>query len=492
MDDKHFRNSGILLHISSLPGKEAIGTLGNEAYEFVDFLAKTKQSVWQILPLGHTGFGNSPYSSFSAFAGNPFLISLEKLGFDIKSLKLKFTSNKVDFEYVKHYKMSALIKLAKEFINTEITKDFMNFEHENNYWLHDYALFISIKQFYRCKSFSEFDRNIVIRENETIKNLEEKFNKEILINKVIQYFFFTQWKELKEYANSKSIEIFGDLPLYVAGDSADLWSKKENFYVDENLKPVEIAGVPPDYFSLTGQLWGNPVYNWNYLEKNDFNWWNKRLEHNLKLFDILRLDHFRGLVEYWAVKNESEDAKTGEWKKVPYEKFFEKIHGIFPDAKIIAEDLGFITEDVVKLRKKYKFPGMKILQFAFESGAKNGFLPHNYSYNYVAYSGTHDNDTIRGWFDKLNKKEKKYVKSFIFKNSKNVSESLIRLLWSSVAKTVIIPIQDLLNFGSETRMNIPGTKGNNWSWRLKPGIISEGKINFLINITEIYGRVKSE
>ena len=490
MHKQNTRESGLLLHISSLSGAEGIGTLGEEAYKFVDFLHKSKQYIWQILPLGHTGYSNSPYASFSAFAGNPLFINTHKLSdFLDENYNFEIKNNDfVDFDKVKEIKIPILKKAAQKFIKLNNFEEFNKFKLENNFWLHDYALFITVKQQFNCKSITEMPADIIHKKEKTISDFTENYKEEIFINEIIQFFFFKQWKELKAYANSKSIKIFGDLPLYISEDSSDLWSKRENFIIDENLKPLKIAGVPPDYFSETGQLWGNPVYDWKYLEQTNFDWWIKRLKFNSEIYDILRIDHFRGLLQFWAVDYGEKTAIKGEWCNVPSTKFFETIFKEIPNANFIAEDLGIITEDVVELRKKYDLPGMKILQFAFDSDSKNPFLPHNFSKNFIAYTGTHDNDTTLGWYSTLDQNTKDKIRKYFNIDIYNIGFSFVKSLWSSIANTTIAPVQDILSLHSDARMNTPGTTKNNWKWRLKTNELNNKVCENLREITELYGR----
>jgi len=480
------RKSGILLHITSLPGKYGIGTLGEEAYRFVEFLQETKQTYWQILPLSHTGFGNSPYSSFSAFAGNPLLIDLQAL--PVKYLKQKEVKvGNIDFKYVKETKISLLKKLASDFLKLNIDKsDFENFRKENKYWLSDYAFFISLKELHDEKPYWEFENSIKFRKKNILTQYKNKLKYEIEIYEVIQYFFFEQWHRLKNYANEKGIKIIGDIPLYVAPDSADILMHPENFMLNDDYSPIKVAGVPPDYFSPTGQLWGNPVYDWNNQKKDNYKWWTERINFNLKLFDIVRIDHFRGLSEFWAIPFGNETAEQGKWLPGPEEDFFDIIFK--ENARFIAEDLGFVTKNVETLRDKFDLPGMKILQFAFNSGAQNPFLPHNYSKNCVAYTGTHDNDTSLGVFINYSEQEKQFSKKYFKFKNENFAHDLMKLAWSSVADTAIAPLQDLLQLNSKHRMNTPGTIDNNWLWRFNSEDITQEHKTFLREITEIYDR----
>lgn len=490
LKDINQRKCGLLLHISSLNGPEGIGTFGAEAYNFVDTLCAAKQKIWQILPLGHTGFSNSPYASFSAFAGNPFFIDMRKLSnfLDINLVLNSENTGKTDFLFLKEKKMPLLKKAAEIFIEKNNFEEFTDFENQNKFWLHDYAVFITIKQQFNCKSIQEMPKKIIERHKETLQEIEVKYQKEILQNKVIQFFFYLQWNELKKYANSKGIQIFGDLPLYVAPDSADLWAHKENFAVENNLQPIKVAGVPPDYFSSIGQLWGNPVYDWDYLKKTNFAWWVERLKQNTQIYDILRIDHFRGLVKFWAVDYGKENAVNGSWFDVPSVEFFDRIYKNIPDAILIAEDLGHITEDVTIIRKKYSLPGMKVLQFAFNSDSKNSFLTHNYSKNYVAYTGTHDNDTMRSWYVSENEQIKDFVNKYLQIDETNIGFSFVRHLWASVANTVIAPVQDILDLDTDARMNIPGTDNGNWAWRMDESGISDQILLNLKDITELFAR----
>ncbi len=480
------RKSGILLHITSLPGKYGIGTFGEEAYTFIDFLSETKQTYWQILPLGHTGYGNSPYSSYSAFAGNPLLINLETLPFYEKNLK-EYSSDKVDFEKVKHAKLPILNEIAAKFLKSDIDKTaYENFKKEQKFWLFDYAFFIALKNLHQEKSLNNFPDDLKFRKDTRLKMYQRNLRNQIEQNQVIQFFFFEQWFKLKKYADDRGIKIIGDIPFYVASDSADVWVNPDIFMLDKNHNPTKVAGVPPDYFSETGQLWGNPVYDWNGLKKSNYKWWKERIKMNLQMFDIVRIDHFRAFSEFWAVPFGSETAENGEWLPGPEEIFLDEL--LKEREKIIAEDLGDLSEGVKKLIKKYRLPGMKILQFAFNSGASNPFLPHNYTKNCVVYTGTHDNDTSFGMFKNYSDYEIQFFKAYSRFTDENFAHNLMRLAWSSTANTAIAPLQDLLQLDSQHRMNTPGTTENNWEWRFKfTDITNEQKI-FLTKITEIYGR----
>jgi len=468
------RKSGILLHITSLPNKYGIGTLGKEAYSFIDFLKNSEQKLWQILPIGHTGYGNSPYQTYSAFAGNPLLISLEKLKDDklisVINCEENFDNKNVDFERVIPFKEKTL-ELA--FTNFKLTdKNFINFCNSEEYWLDDYSLFMALKKYFNNKSWIDWDENIRNRNKEAIIFYEKKLATEINFFKFTQYIFYKQWNELKKYANQKNVEIIGDIPIFVSFDSSDAWGNTEIFDFDENNNPKNIAGVPPDYFSSTGQLWGNPLYNWKKLEENNFQWWILRFKKMLEIFDIIRVDHFRGFEAFWSVPFGSENAINGKWIKAPGKLLFNEIKKQLGDLPIIAEDLGIITKEVEDLRDEFHFPGMKILQFAFESDMNNAYLPHNYIENCIVYTGTHDNDTTLGWYQKLSPSQKKFVDNYINSND-DICWRMIKLAWKSKAKIAIAPLQDFLCLDSNSRMNIPGKAEGNWEWRFLSEMIDD-------------------
>lgn len=401
------RSSGIIMHIASLPGKYGIGTFGKEAYKFGDFLKKAGQKYWQILPLGPTSFGDSPYQSFSAFAGNPYFIDFDILrqdGFldesDYYSVNFGESSEDIDYGLIFKEKLRVL-KIAYEKFKLRQDKDLIKFQEAEAYWLDDYALYMSIKKHFDLKSWYEWDEDIRLREPEAINRYKILLEDEIGFWKFLQYEFYKQWNNLKAYINNLGIEIIGDMPIYVAEDSADVWGNPEAFLLNKNtLKPLKVAGCPPDIFAATGQLWGNPIYDWCYMGKTDYKWWVDRIRQSLNLYDVLRIDHFKGFESYWSIPYGDLTAENGEWVKGPGIKVFNAIKDELGEVNIIAEDLGTLTEETIKLRNDTGFPGMKILTFGFDSDSSNPFLPHNYEKNFIVYTGTHDNDTVRGWIEK--------------------------------------------------------------------------------------------
>jgi 4-alpha-glucanotransferase len=507
------RASGILLHPTSFPGPHGIGDLGKAAYQFVDFLAEAKQSLWQVLPIGPTGYGDSPYASFSSFAGNPLLINLDELveAGDLSPKDLadvpSFPADKVDYGPVINWKMPLLEKAATNFIEKagpERQIDYQAFWKEHFHWLDDYSMFMAIKEEFDRKAqeagvdgamwSNYWDEDIRLRDKKAIAHWREKKADAIKVKNVLQYYFFRQWGKLKDYANEQGIKIIGDIPIFVAADSVDVWANPEIFILNEKGQPTVVAGVPPDYFSETGQLWGNPLYDWKAMQKNDFKWWLKRIKGTLKLIDIIRIDHFRGFEAYWEVKAGSETAINGKWVKAPGKKLFKTVQKELGDIPIIAEDLGIITKEVEELRDEFNFPGMKILQFAFdvkESGGINSnnlYLPHNHQRNAVVYTGTHDNDTTLGWYQGLSEQEQETVQRYLGQSDENIVWGMIRVAMRSVCALSIVPLQDVLNLGSEARMNTPSTTGGNWGWRYDPADLSQEIIDMLRQNVELYGR----
>lgn len=487
------RSAGILMHPISLPGNYGIGTLGKESFEFVDFLTKAKQSLWQMFPLGPTGYGDSPYQCFSAFAGNPYLIDLEELVrmnlLSLEQIEPMKTNDPFVIDYGKLYEVkNSILFSAYENMNS-YKHEFEMFKEDNKKWLDDYALFMALKTYFNGKPWDMWEDSIRKREEEALKKYSSKLEKEIDIQKFLQFLFFYQYDKLKRYANSKGIKIIGDIPIFVSFDSADAWANKDIFLFDNDLKPCSVAGVPPDYFSETGQLWGNPLYNWEKLKKDDYKFWKDRIEANLKVCDIIRIDHFRGFASYWEIPYGSETAINGTWKQGPGKDFFDSLKKEFGNLEIIAEDLGILTDDVVELKKQTKLPGMKILQFAFDKDPKNEYLPHNYEQNCVVYTGTHDNDTTYGWYTALSDEQKGEIRDYLdINNDDAIVWSLIRQAHRSVAKYSIIPMQDYVCYGSNARMNTPGLASGNWTWRIEKSKLNDELAEAIGHITKIYGR----
>jgi 4-alpha-glucanotransferase len=476
-----------------------MGDMGIEAYRFIDFLVESDQQYWQVLPLGPTGYGNSPYSCYSAMAGNPLLINPELLrdkellaDEDFANLP-EFPLDYVDFERAIAVKVPLLKKACENFKakgSSVQQKEFSGFCESKENWLEDYALFMALKDHFGGVSWNNWEPEIARREPESLEKWRQQLNAEIYYYKYVQFEFFRQWTELKRYANLRDIKIIGDIPIYVAHDSADVWSHREIFCLDEaSGEPALMAGVPPDYFSSTGQLWGNPVYNWEKLQANNFEWWVERFEAIFAYVDVTRIDHFRGFDAYWAVKRGQETAMYGEWIKAPGTALLDLINQKFGDLPIIAEDLGVITPEVVALRDRYEFPGMKILQFAFGAGPGDPFLPFNYDRNCVVYTGTHDNDTTVGWFNQLSNYERDEVLRYLgCIDPQGIHWSLIRMGWISIANMAIVPYQDLLGLGTDARMNFPGKPEGNWGWRYRPEALNREVGDRLKTMTYISGR----
>ncbi|WP_341526481.1 4-alpha-glucanotransferase [Nostoc sp. UHCC 0302] len=493
------RSSGILLHPTSFPSRFGIGDLGLEAYRFIDFLQQTYQQYWQVLPLGPTGYGNSPYMSYSAMAGNPLLISPEKLldeGLlaegDFANLPA-FPVEKVNFEQVVPIKIGLLKKACENFranANPTQQQDFARFCDSKAYWLDNYALFMALKDANDGASWHKWEPELVKREPQALDQVQRRLNGEIFYYKFIQFQFFRQWSELKSYANQRGIDIIGDIPIYVAHDSADVWAHPDIFSLDEKTgEAAQMAGVPPDYFSETGQLWGNPVYDWEALQQQDFKWWVQRFEAMLDYVDIIRIDHFRGFEAFWSVPQGEETAMNGKWIKAPGDTFFEVIRQKLGKLPVLAEDLGVITPEVEELRDKFEFPGMKVLQFAFGSDPGNPFLPFNYPRNAVVYTGTHDNDTTVGWFNTASDNEKQSLLLYLGCISDDgIHWDLIRLALSSVANQALIPLQDVLGLGNEARMNFPSHAEGNWEWRYQAADLTQELGDRLKNLTRLNGR----
>ncbi len=502
------RASGVLLHPTSLPSNYGIGDLGGRAYEFVDFLYKAKQTYWQILPLGPTGYGDSPYQSFSAFAGNANLIAPELLVEDgfltTKEINEKpdFPVGKVDFGKLYDWKNQILASAYENFrrtTDTGLRGSFETFCQTESYWLDDYALFRAVKKSQDQKLWLEWDEPLKLRENNALHFAKENLREDIQAQKFQQWLFFRQWSDLKNYANSKNIRIVGDVPIFISLDSADVWCNPQEFKLDAENHPLVVAGVPPDYFSATGQLWGNPIYNWDAMREDGFKWWISRVKATLQTVDIVRVDHFRGFAAAWEVPGRDKTAVNGSWVNVPGGELFDALKNALGELPFWAEDLGVITPDVEELRDGFGFPGMRILQFAFGGDPKNHDLPHNYIPNSVAYTGTHDNDTTVGWFNSgagkgstrdvsQVRREHDFCLKYLNSTGKEIHWDLIRAIWSSVANSAVVPMQDLLGLGNDARMNLPASKSGNWYWQCKDGDFSDEIAERLRNLTEIYGR----
>ena len=504
------RKSGVLLPVTSLPSKHGIGCFSKEAYDFVDFLKKAKQKYWQILPLGQTGYGDSPYQSFSTFAGNPYFIDLDAFvddGYlseeDIAGAD--FGSDPMYVDYGQIYKVRfALLKRAYDnspyaeepdgkwagpTYNSD-REDFEEFIEEEKSWLADYALFSAIKAEQGGRCFIEWPEKLRVRQTHAIEKAKRELSDEIRFYEFQQYFFFRQWMELKSYANRNGVEIIGDIPIYVAFDSSDTWSHPELFKLDEKGYPTVVAGCPPDGFSATGQLWGNPIYKWDYHKETHFAWWMERLSNCFRLYDVVRIDHFRGFDEYYEIPYGDPTAENGKWVKGPGYDLFAELKKQPGNKRIIAEDLGYLTPSVIRLVKKTGYPGMKVLQFAFDSREESDYLPHNYPRNCVVYTGTHDNETMHGWYLDVNRNDKRFARKYVgITCPDKATRSFIRVAFMSVADTAIIPMQDWLNLGNEARINHPSTLGGiNWRWRLVPGQLTDELADEIADMTFTYGR----
>lgn len=500
----HFpRASGILLHPTSLPGRYGIGDLGDWAYRFVDYLVDAGQTYWQILPLGHTSYGDSPYQTLSTFAGNPLLISLDKLVTetwltpeDVAEVP-EFPAHAVDFGHVINYHKEMLNKAAHHFISdaAKVQKDaFDQWCADHHTWLDDYALFIALKEHWDGRPWVEWSKEQALRDPAALAEAREKFATEITEQKFIQWIFFRQWTELKTYANGRGVKFIGDIPIFVAHDSSDVWANPELFYLDEDGNPTVIAGVPPDYFSETGQRWGNPLYRWDIMEEDGYSWWIRRIRSSLHFVDLIRVDHFRGFEAYWEVPASEPTAVIGRWVPGPGLKFLRTVEAALSNLPIIAEDLGVITPGVVELRDTFNLPGMKVLQFAWGNmDEASGFLPHAHVPNAIVYTGTHDNNTTLGWWwTEANDHIRNHLREYIGHEAHDPQWELIRLSMMSVAHTAIIPLQDIIGLGADARMNTPGIPAGNWSWRFLPDQLDPGLRERLRWFTRLYARLPEQ
>ncbi len=489
--------SGILLHPTSLPGQFGSGDIGIASYRFVDWLVRAGQTYWQMLPLGEVGPSNSPYTSCSAFAGNHLLIDLEELAKQgwLKPKELipdpQFNSDHANFEIVKPFRVQKLQLAAKRFFSkadSVIHREYFDFCQSEQHWLEDFALFKAIEHHEQNRAWNQWPKEYVHRNPEALSKAKSLYADEVDFYKFCQWCFYRQWKLLKSYANDRGIRIVGDVPIFVSYQSADVWEHQELFELDESGSPIVVAGVPPDFFSETGQLWGNPLYRWRKHERTKYAWWIARMEHALRYFDLVRIDHFRGFAGYWAIPAGSPDARGGQWMPGPGKKLFKAFQKAFDNLPIIAEDLGLITPDVIELRDRFRLPGMRILQFAFGGNDSNTYLPHHYIDNTVAYTGTHDNDTTVGWWNSAPEHEKSYARYYLATDGHEINWVTISALSASKANTVIFPLQDVLGLNSDCRMNIPGKAWGNWEWRFSWDQLQDSYTERFEQITNLNNR----
>ncbi len=499
-----------MLHPTSLPSHHGIGDLGGEACRFADFLRDAGQRIWQVLPLGPTGHTNSPYQCYSAFAGNPLLVSLDRLveegllSRDVLESVPAFHEASIEYDKVTAFKEGALRQASRNFHGghaQHLREEFERFCAENASWLDDYALFRAVKETCNGVAWNQWEEGLVRREPDALRAWHEKLRTQIADLKFWQFLFFRQWRHLKDYCRERGIAIMGDIPIYVAHDSSDVWSHPDLFHLDEKGSPTIVAGVPPDYFSATGQYWGNPIYRWDIMASRGYSWWNERIRTMLSMMDILRIDHFRGFEAYWVIPAHEETAVNGHWEPGPRDDLFLAIQNALGQVPLVAENLGLITEEVEALRKRFEFPGMGVLQFAFGPDIEHaGFLPHEYYPNMVAYTGTHDNDTFIGWWRgngqsttltrKTIKQERDFARKYMATSGREINWVGIRVIMASVADTAIFPLQDVLGLGSEARMNTPGTSGDhNWRWRFKANALTPAIAERFRQLTELYGRL---
>ena len=492
------RTCGVLMHISSLPSPYGIGTMGKEAMKFIDFLDRAGQTYWQMLPVCPTSYGDSPYQSFSSFAGNPYFIDLDTLAEEGYLTKEEILSHKwgdnpeyVDYGTIYENRFDVLHS-ACERLKKNLPADYETFCEDNKDWLDDYALFMALKDAHGGISWFEWEDDLRFRKGKALQEAGIKHKDNIEFYKMLQYLFYRQWNKLKSYAAKKHIKIIGDTPIYVAGDSADVWANPSQFYLDENLKMIDVAGCPPDAFSEDGQLWGNPLFRWDVMKKDGYRWWIKRIKAMSTLYDVVRIDHFRGFDSYYAIPAKDKNAKNGEWRKGPGMDLFKAVKKALGDVNIIVEDLGFLTPSVLQLVKDSGFPGMKVTQFAFDTREDGDYLPHNYPVHCVVYTGTHDNDTILGWFETAPKESIKFAKEYLrLTRTEGYNWGMMKGAWASVGELAIVTMQDLLGLGSEARMNTPATLGNNWKWRAMDGQITNKLADKVAKNVKIYGRFKT-
>ncbi len=491
------RSAGVLLSITSLPSPYGIGTIGKEARKFADYLKESGQTIWQILPVGPTSYGDSPYQSFSTYAGNPYLIDLDTLVEEDLVTKEELDSRdwgdnpqQVDYEKIYNNRF-AVLRIAHENFRKKDQKKFRVFTRKNSKWLKNYALYMAVKNSFDMKSWTEWPEDIKMREPEALARYERRLRKEISFWKFVQFKFYEQWESFRAYVNGLGIKIMGDMPIYVAMDSADTWANPEIFQLYDDGDPIAVAGCPPDYFSETGQLWGNPLYDWDYLEQTDYEWWFERVKAASKLYDITRIDHFRAFASYYSIPYPAENAINGEWVVGPRIKFFRMMEEAVGKFEIVAEDLGTLTPDVTELMEQTGYPGMKVLEFAFDSGEENDYLPHKYTNNCVVYTGTHDNDTLMGWLETANPEDVRYAREYCkMPPDEPFNWGLIRTAYESKADMAIVPMQDLLGLGKEARMNTPSVLGNNWTWRVTEDALTKELAEKLKTMSVKCGRLE--
>lgn len=489
------RGAGILLPISSLPSKYGIGTLGEEAYRFIREIKEAGQKYWQVLPVGPTSFGDSPYQSFSTFAGNPYFIDLDYLieenllhKEEVESFCFGTDPEDVSYEALWNSRFAVLEKAFKRFDGTQ-SAEFLKFVENQSFWLEDYALFMACKGHFNNQSWLTWDEDIRFRTDEGIQKYKQLLKEQVEFWKFIQFKFYEQWDKLKKYANEQDIKIIGDIPIYVALDSSDVWKNPDQFMLDETRHPVNVAGCPPDAFSDEGQKWGNPLYDWKKMEQDDFSWWRSRMKASSRLYDVIRIDHFIGIVRYYVIPADK-SARLGWYENGPAEKLTNAINESIGDAKVIAEDLGVLVDGVKELLEKAGYPGMKVLEFAFDGKTDNPYLPHMYPKNCIAYGGTHDNETLVGYYKNLSEELKEFAMDYCDAESfDEIVPKVIRMAYASVADVVMFQMQDILEKDNDARMNLPATIGTNWRWRMKPGEFTEEKQQFLYKLAKIYGRL---
>ena len=491
------RSSGVLMHLSSLPSPYGIGTMGKQAKQFVDFLEKAGQTYWQMLPICPTSYGDSPYQSPSGFAGNPYFIDLDILctkkllkKSECKSYQWNEKDDTVDYALLYKNRYDLLRKAKVRFFEN-VPQEYGQFCEKEADWLDDFALFMALKEAHNGAQWSEWERPLKFREAEAIAKAKDTYADEIDFWKMLQYLFFEQWCELKNYANERGIRIIGDVPIYVAGDSVDVWTNPSQFYLDENLEPIDVAGCPPDAFSADGQLWGNPLFRWDVMREDGYSWWTMRLRKMSTLYDVIRIDHFRGFDSYYAIPGKDTTARNGVWRNGPGMELFRAVEEKLGKPDIIVEDLGFLTPSVLQLVADSGYPGMKVVQFAFDSRDDSDYMPHNYDKHCVVYTGTHDNDTILGWMKQAQKNIVKKAKEYLrMTKEEGYNWGMMCGAWMSSANLAVVTMQDLIGLGSSARMNIPSTLGGNWTWRALPGQINAPLANKLHHKTELYGRLR--